>query len=80
MNSLHIIGRNVMAIRKLRGLTQEELGKKAGLHKSYIGFVERGERNLSVETIDLIAKALEIQPFLLWMESMDALFTKTTYK
>jgi transcriptional regulator with XRE-family HTH domain len=41
------------------GLTQEELAEKADLHPTYIGSVERGERNISLENIVIIAKALK---------------------
>jgi transcriptional regulator with XRE-family HTH domain len=44
------------------GLTQEELAERANLHPTYIGSVERGERNISLENIVSIAKALQINP------------------
>ena len=65
MDMLKIIGANVRAFRQLRNLTQEELAKKAKLHKAYIGFVERGERNISVDTIVVIADALGVAPWVL---------------
>lgn len=43
-------------------MTQEALAEKAELHYSYIGGVERGERNISLETLEKIIKALEISP------------------
>ena len=65
MKLLQIIGQNVKVFRTIRQLTQEELGKKAGLHKAYIGFIERGERNLSMETLEIIAGALKVPPHIL---------------
>lgn len=49
-------------------LTQEELAEKAGLHPTYIGSVERGERNISLENIMCIAKSLECHPGMLFSE------------
>ena len=44
--------------RKARGLTQERLADLSGLHFTYIGSVERGERNVSIRSIDALIKAL----------------------
>lgn len=43
-------------------MTQEELAEKADLHPTYVGSVERGERNIALENIVLIAKALKCSP------------------
>ncbi len=53
-------GHRVRELRKARGLSQEELAFKVGVHRTYLGGIERGERNPSLKNIDLIAKALEI--------------------
>jgi transcriptional regulator with XRE-family HTH domain len=47
-------------IRQVKGLSQEELADRAGLHRTYVGSVERGERNISIDNIECLAKALEI--------------------
>ena len=49
--------------RRLRlGLSQEELADKCGYHRTYIGSIERGERNVTVSTIEAVAVALECAP------------------
>jgi len=58
MNILKELGQTIRTLRQDMGLTQEELAEKAGLHISYIGSVERGERNLTLQSIHKIAAAL----------------------
>lgn len=53
-----IVGSNIRRIRKMRGLSQEVLADEAGIHRTYIGAVERGERNVSLDNIVAIARAL----------------------
>jgi transcriptional regulator with XRE-family HTH domain len=48
--------------RNARGISQEELAFQSGLHRTYVGSVERGERNLSLENIFIFAKALKCSP------------------
>ena len=57
---LKIFGENVKKLRIKQGLSQEELARKAKLHRTYIGGIERGERNVSLLNITRIAKALGI--------------------
>jgi len=45
-------------MRLARGLSQEELAGKANLHRTYVGSVERGERNISLVNVERLAKAL----------------------
>jgi len=54
------IGQSLREIRERKGITQEELALNAGLNRAYIGYIERGERNPSTETLAKIAKALKI--------------------
>ncbi|MBN8683157.1 MAG: helix-turn-helix transcriptional regulator [Chitinophagales bacterium] len=53
-------GIKVREIRKMRGLSQEELSFKANLHRTYIGMIERAEKNITLVNISKIADALEI--------------------
>jgi transcriptional regulator with XRE-family HTH domain len=54
-------GERVREIRKAKGLSQEELAHKANLHRTYIGMIERGEKNITLVNIEKIAQALEIE-------------------
>lgn len=53
-------GKRVRELRQKSGLTQEELGFRAKLHRTYIGSIERGEQNVAIENIFKLAKALQI--------------------
>lgn len=57
---LIMFGKRVKELRTNCKLTQEQFAQKTGLHKNYIGMVERGERNPSLINIQVIAKSLEI--------------------
>ncbi|MDD4287442.1 MAG: helix-turn-helix transcriptional regulator [Candidatus Peribacteraceae bacterium] len=52
-------GRTIRRLREGRGLTQEELGKLAKLHRTYIGMIERGEKNITLGNIEKLSKALK---------------------
>lgn len=62
---------NIRRLRKLRGLSQEGLADAAGLHRTYIGSVERSERNLSLDNVEKIAGALEVSPDVLLRAHVD---------
>lgn len=53
-------GQNVRTIRENIGISQEELAHLSGLHRTYVGSVERGERNISLINIYAISNALKI--------------------
>lgn len=55
-------GERVRQKRQELAISQEELAFRSGLHRTYVGSVERGERNLSLENICLFAKALSCKP------------------
>jgi len=54
--------KKLRSLRKKAGLSQEELGFKSELHRTYIGSIERAEQNISVDNIHKLAKALKISP------------------
>ncbi|MEX0650184.1 MAG: helix-turn-helix transcriptional regulator [Candidatus Andersenbacteria bacterium] len=56
----YYFGQRVRALREQRGYSQEDLGMKAKIHRTYIGSVERGEQNVSIINIEKIARALGI--------------------
>jgi len=60
-NILIKFGERVREIRKEKGFSQEELAHKADLHRTYIGMIERAEKNITLINIDKIAKALEVE-------------------
>jgi len=55
------IGNNITQLRKSKGWTQEELAFECQLHRTYIGSVERGERNIAILNLFKIANALEVE-------------------
>ena len=57
-----IFGEKLRAIRKEKGLSQESLALLCDLDRTYIGGVERGERNISLVNIQRVASALDISP------------------
>lgn len=54
------VGFNIRRIREKRGLSQEELAALAGLHRAYVGQIERGEKNIGLKNLQKIAQALEV--------------------
>lgn len=53
-------GHNVQKARKDCNLSQEQLAEKAGLHRTYIGMIERAEKNITLCNIEKIANALNV--------------------
>lgn len=56
------LGENLRKRRKSLKLTQESFAQRCGLHRTYVGAIERGERNITLSTLASIAAALQIQP------------------
>jgi len=63
-------GAAVRARREDLGFSQEQLAELAGMHRTYVGSIERGERNVSLENIVKLCEALQIKPSVL-MGSLD---------
>lgn len=71
MSLMHIFANNVRKYRNEKGLSQEALADLAGLHRTYISAVERERRNISIENIENIAAALDIDAYLLFTISKE---------
>lgn len=54
------LGRRVQALRRAKGLSQDELAHRASLHRTYVSGVERGIRNPTVTVLEKIAKGLQV--------------------
>ncbi len=55
-----LFAKKLRQIRQAQGLSQETLADLAGLHRTYVGSIERSERNVSIDNIERLAKALEV--------------------
>lgn len=62
-SSNQLFSTSVAAERRRLRLTQEDLAYAAGLHRTYIGAVERGEANVTLDVVDQIASALGVPPY-----------------
>jgi transcriptional regulator with XRE-family HTH domain len=66
-----ILAQNIRIFRRSKGLSQEALAEMCDLHRTYIGSVERGERNVTLSTLEVIAEALGVSiPELLTEDSI----------
>jgi transcriptional regulator with XRE-family HTH domain len=66
------VGRNLRAYRQARGLSQEAFADVLGFHRTYMGAVERGERNLTLKSVERIVGRLDLDPLDLlteWVET-----------
>ena len=68
MDIIKVFGNNVKYYRKQLGLSQEAFAEKCGLHRTYISAIECYRRSISLENIQRIANALEIETYKLFLE------------
>ncbi len=68
MDVKKVFGTNLKMYRTQMNLSQEAFAEKCGLHRTYISSVERFQRNISIENIQNIADALEIETYKLFLE------------
>jgi transcriptional regulator with XRE-family HTH domain len=57
------VGENLREYRRSRGINQEDFADMLGLHRTYMGGIERGERNLSLRKVEQLAAKLDVDPF-----------------
>ena len=62
VDNLAAFGKQVRQLREQMGVSQESLAERAGLHRTYIGGIERGERNVRLSNIIKLAHALQVPP------------------
>jgi transcriptional regulator with XRE-family HTH domain len=67
-----ILAENILAYRKAKHISQEELADMCELHRTYVGSVERGERNVTLSTLEILAAALGV--------NVPELLTKRAFK
>jgi transcriptional regulator with XRE-family HTH domain len=58
-----VVAANVRRLRKAKGLSQEAFADECGLHRTYVGAIERSERNVSLDNIERMAISLGVAPF-----------------
>lgn len=68
MDIVKVFGANVRRYRNEKGISQEKLASLSGLHRTYISDIERFQRSISLENIQRIADALDIETFKLFVE------------
>ena len=62
---IRVFARNLYAARKQAGLSQEALAAEAGLHRTYVGSVERAERNISLLNVERLARVVGVEAWTL---------------
>jgi len=63
-----VVGENLRAYRLREGLSQEEFAHRLEVHRTYMGGVERGERNLTLQSVERLAAAIDVEPIELLTE------------
>ena len=73
-----VLAENLRRYRANLGLSQESLADEAGLHRTFVGAVERSERNISLDNIEKLAGALKVSPYELLRPKADPLIVGPT--
>ena len=60
MNIVHVVAHNVSRLRRRQGWSQAKLGEECGLHRTYIGQIERAEKSIGIENLGRVATALGV--------------------
>ncbi len=63
-----VVAKNIRLLRNNLGISQEELAFRAKLNRTYVGSIERAERNVSIDNIEKVARALQVKPHQLLVE------------
>lgn len=71
MDIIKVFGSNLRKYKLKNGLSQEKLAEKCGLHRTYISDIERFQRSISLENIQRIADALNIEVYKMFIEDID---------
>lgn len=66
----HIVGNNLRRLRRQMGYSQESFGEHVGWHRTFVGAVERGERNLTLRTVERLAQQLCVHPLALLFDGV----------
>lgn len=69
-NLRNVLAANVRRERQRLSISQDELAHRCGLHRTYIGGIERGERNITLTSLEKIAAALSVRPMSLLSEGV----------
>lgn len=67
-----VVGDNLRRLRKQMGHSQESFGEHVGWHRTFVGAVERGERNLTLRTVERLAQQLHVHPLALLFDGVAA--------
>jgi transcriptional regulator with XRE-family HTH domain len=65
-----VVGQNLRRLRRQMGFSQESFGEHVGWHRTFVGAVERGERNLTLRTVERLADQLNVHPLALLFDGV----------
>lgn len=65
-----VVGQNLRRLRRQMGFSQESFGEHVGWHRTFVGAVERGERNLTLRTVERLALQLHVHPLALLFDGV----------